>query len=63
MSYKVSDIKFESGKFWVLDTKDAYCVMINGVTHSTSESCYKRDPDGLSLAVARCKYLAKVKGE
>lgn len=61
MSYKEKDIKFESGKYWVLDNKDSYAVMVTGITHSISDSFYKRDPDGLSIAIARCKYLNKRK--
>ena len=53
MSYKERDIH------WVLDTGKAYAVMIAGVTHSTSESAYERTPGGLSLAIARCDYLAR----
>ena len=58
MSYREKDIKHEAGPFWVLDTGKAYAVMVAGVTHSTSESAYERTPDGLSIAVARCNYLA-----
>jgi hypothetical protein len=43
----------------VLDAKKAYLVMKTGTTHSISESAYKHDEDGLSLAIARCDYLAK----
>lgn len=62
---KVKDIKFESKceQFWVLDNKDSYAVMQNGLTHSVSDSFYRHDPDGLSIAIARCKYLAKAKGD
>jgi len=62
MSYRERDIKHEAGRYWVLDTGKAYAVMVQGVTHSTSESAYPRDPDGLSIAVARCNYLAATKG-
>ena len=58
MSYRQKDIKHEAGPFWVLDTGKAYAVMVVGVTHSTSDSAYERTPDGLSIAVARCNYLA-----
>ena len=58
MSYRERDIKHENGCYWVLDTGKAYSVMVAGVTHSTSDSTYPRDPDGLSIAVARCNYLA-----
>jgi len=59
MSYKESDIMHESGKFWVLKDTDCYHVMQNGVTHSTSDSSYELSDDGLSIAIARCNYLAK----
>ena len=60
MSYRERDIKHETpgGRYWVLDTGKAYAVMAVGVTHSTSDSAYERTPDGLSIAVARCDYLA-----
>lgn len=60
MSYREKDIKHDApgGVYWVLDTGKAYAVMVVGVTHSTSESAYERTPDGLSIAVARCDYLA-----
>lgn len=53
------DIKHENGDYWVLDTRKAYEVLRNGPTHATVDSAYRRDPDGLSIAVARCDYLAK----
>ena len=53
-----SDIVFEVGKFWVLKSKHGYTVMRAGVTHSTPDSTYALNPDGLSIAVARAKYLA-----
>jgi hypothetical protein len=59
VSYKEADIKHEAGDYWVLDTGDSYAVMKIGATHSTSESAYAHDADGLSLAIARCDYLAK----
>lgn len=58
MSYRERDIKHEAGSYWVLDTGKAYAVMVQGVTYSTSDSAYPRTPDGLSIAVARCNYLA-----
>ena len=58
MSYRERDIKHESGRYWVLDTGKAYAVMVQGVTHSASDSAYERTADGLSIAVARCNYLA-----
>lgn len=59
MSYRERDIKHEAGRYWVLDTGKAYAVMVAGVTHSESDSAYERNEDGLSIAVARCNYLAK----
>lgn len=55
---KEQDIKYEQGDFWVGDTKDSYTVFKTGITHSTSDSSYRHDADGLSIAIARCKYLA-----
>jgi hypothetical protein len=57
---KESDIKHEAGRFWVLDHKTGYSVMTAGVTHSTTDSTYARTPDGLSIAIARANYLARV---
>ncbi|KVV40793.1 hypothetical protein WT27_12740 [Burkholderia territorii] len=53
------DIKHEAGRFWVGDTNDSYVVFASGITHSVSESAYACDADGLSIAVARCDYLAR----
>lgn len=53
------DIKHEAGTYWVADERDAYTVYRNGVTYSTSDSSYAHTPDGLSIAIARCNYLAK----
>lgn len=50
-----SDIKHENGKYWVLEKRGIFYVMISGVTCATSDSAY----DDLSLAVARCDYLAR----
>ena len=60
MSYREHDIKHEAigGRYWVLDTRKTYAVMEAGITHSTLDSAYERNPDGLSVAVARCNYLA-----
>lgn len=59
MSYKEKDIKHEIGNYFVLDTKDSYTVFKIGLTHSVSDSSYHKTADGLSIAIARCKYLAK----
>ena len=56
-----SDIKHENGAHWVLDDKKAYIVLRASLTHSTSDSAYPRTPDGLSIAIARCDYLAKTR--
>ena len=60
MSYKTKDISHENGVYWVLKDREAgvYWVFKTGVTHSTSDSSYTLDDDGLSLAIARCDYLA-----
>lgn len=59
MSYKESQIKHEAGKYWVLDTGTSYQVMAIKGTHSETDSAYERSGDGLSIAIARCNYLAK----
>ena len=56
-----SDIKHENGAHWVLDDKKSYMVLRTGLTHSTSDSAYPRTPNGLSIAIARCNYLAKTR--
>lgn len=56
---KEEDIVHENGPFWVLRQKDRYTVFRSGITHSTSDSSYARDEDGLSIAKARCDYLAR----
>ena len=49
------DIKHENGNYWVGATQGAFTVFVTGATHSVSDSTY----GDLSLAVARCDYLAK----
>lgn len=56
-----SDIKHENGAYWVCDTRDSYTVYKVCGTHSEPDSSYARDADGLSIAVARCNYLANRK--
>ena len=56
---KESDIIHENGDFWVLRERDRYTVLRNGLTHSESDSAYEKTDDGLSIAVARCNYLAR----
>lgn len=61
MSYKESDIMHENGKYWVLKDRKhpaSYTVMITGATYSVSDSAYPLTEDGLSIAIARCNYLA-----
>lgn len=55
---KERDIMHEAGSYWVGRTATSYTVYRAGVTHSTPDSSYPVDPDGLSVAIARCKYLA-----
>lgn len=61
MSYREKDIAHENGDFWVLSNRYGYHVMRSGITHSIGDSSYSLDDNGLSLAVARCDYLAKRK--
>ena len=53
-----SDIMHEAGAYWVLRERASYVVCRNVGTHSTSDSAYAKTPDGLSIAIARCNYLA-----
>jgi len=59
VSYREADIAYENPKAWVLDDKkrDCYTVFRVGITHSVSDSSYKRDADGLSIAKARADYF------
>lgn len=52
-----SDIKHECGDYFVLRESRAFTVYKNVGTHAVSDSSYARTPDGLSLAIARCKYM------
>lgn len=58
---KEKDIIYEKDYAWVFkDTaKSLYTVFRVGATHSTSDSSYALDADGLSLAKARVDYFAK----
>ena len=58
MSAKESDILHEVGDLFVLSTPRGYEVRRNGLGASTCDSTYPKDPGGLSLAIARAKYLA-----
>lgn len=53
------DIKHEAGRFWVGYNGHGYACLVAGLTHSITDSVYEASEDGLSLAVARCDYLAK----
>lgn len=54
------DIKHENGRYWVGDTRDSYTVYcVHPLLASYPDSSYAHDEDGLSIAVARCNYLAE----
>ncbi len=56
-----ADIVHENGVVWVAREKDRYTVMRPyGAVASQTDSSYEKTPDGLSQAVTRCAYLAKV---
>ena len=54
-----SDIMHENGEFWVAREPRGFVVYRNAAWSSTSDSAYERSADGLSIAIARCDYLAK----
>lgn len=55
-----SDIVHEAGNYWVCREPRAYTVYCaNPLHYSVADSSYRKDADGLSLAIARCNYLAK----
>lgn len=57
-----SDIMFDDNAFaWVLRDKPGRCyaVMLYNFTHSVTDCAFPLTDDGLSLAVARAKYLAE----
>ena len=56
---KEADILHENGSFWVAQDRNAYTVCKNVGTHSVADSSYEKTDDGLSIAKARCDYLAK----
>lgn len=62
MATRESDIVYETGTCWVKRDRKSYTVFRTGVTHSTSDSAYKKNADGLSIAKARCDYLTKRAG-
>ena len=53
------DIVHDRLTHWVLKADNQYTVYKTGLTHSESDSSYPLTQDGLSLAIARCNYLAK----
>jgi len=53
------DIIHQNGDFWVAKSRISYTVFRTKLCVSTSDSAYSPDADGLSLALARCNYLAK----
>lgn len=56
------DILYENGGFWVMnDGPRGYTVQrpSPSFTHSLPDSTYAPDANGLSLAKARCDYLAR----
>lgn len=56
---KESQIVFELGSFWVWKGPEAYTVYKTGPVYSVPDSSYEATPDGLSIAIARAKYLAR----
>lgn len=53
-------IKHENKDFFVFDTGKTYSVRKDGAVHATTDSDYSHNADGLSIAIARCDYLARV---
>lgn len=52
---KESNIAYQNGDFWVMQLKGVFQVMMSGAVHAVADSAY----NDLSLAKARCDYLAK----
>lgn len=52
---KEQDILHQNGDYWIKETRSGYAVFKEGTTHSTSIECY----GDLSIAIARCDYLAR----
>ena len=52
-----ADILHEAGDFWVSREYDRYTVWRNGITHAVSDSSYRKDANGLLIAIRRCDYL------
>jgi hypothetical protein len=57
------DIQHENGPFWVCRDTGAKAYIVFRPSkpggYSESDSAYAMTPDGLSIAKARCDYLAK----
>jgi len=53
------DIMFETSTHWVGRQRGRYVVFEVHATHSVSDSAYALTPDGLSIAIARAKYLSQ----
>lgn len=56
---QVRDILYAAGDYWIGRMPTQYTVYKNGATHATADSSYAKTDDGLSIAKARCNYLAK----
>jgi hypothetical protein len=54
-----ANIMYDGGSHWVCRNKCDYTVYKVGLTHSVADSSYALTSDGLSIAIARCKYLAR----
>ena len=59
MTRRENEIVYENPKAWVSREIGSYIVWRIGVTCSTSDSAYEKTDDGLSIAKARCDYLAR----
>lgn len=55
------NIVHEAGDYWVCHADGQYTVYRIGLTHSTADSSYPNTPDGRSIAIARCDYLARTR--
>jgi hypothetical protein len=53
-----SDIVHEHGDYFVLRNHGIYTVYLGGAVTACADSSYAGTPDGLSIAIARCNYLA-----
>lgn len=51
-------IAHEAGEFWVFRDPKSFTVYKTGFMYSTADSSYEKTADGLSIAMARCDYLA-----